>query len=138
MTLFRLFPLFFGAHQNAHLGINLGSGDTKFGMGAPTPVHTVYIEHCPLEKGYPKHCVCERPQVLGMFSAPSKTGGKSVNLQAFAQYEPRMAHFFGHTYLFLSVDMSHIYIHTYAYILYGYTYILLVTTPYILRENSVF
>ena len=61
-----------------------------------------------------------------------------MNLQAFAQYEPRMAHFFGHTYLFLSVDMSHIYIHTYAYILYGYTYILLVTTPYILRENSVF
>ena len=126
------------------MGINLGMGYKKFEMGAhsTTSAHSVgiYIEHYPLEKGYPKHYgVCERPQVLGMFSAPSKTGGKSVNLQAFAQYEPRMAHFFGHTYLFLSVDMSHIYIHTYAYILYGYTYILLlVTTPYILRENSVF
>ena len=86
------------------MGINLGIGYTKFEMGAhsTTSAHRVgiYIEHYPLEKGYPKHYgVCERPQVLGMFSAPSKTGGKSVNLQAFAQYEPRMAHFFGHTYL---------------------------------------
>jgi len=37
----------------------------------------------------------ERPKLQCMFFYPDKTGGKSVNSQAFAQYDPH-GPFFGH------------------------------------------